>query len=181
MARTIINAAAGGFALLVGFVACSGSSTQDVLQATSGNGASGGTSGTSGGTSGTSGGTSGTSGGTSGTSGSADSGVCTPEQEPNNTAATANVLAPVRCGNIDTPQDVDFLTFTLQPTTRSMRIKFDGKVKLTVNVEGNPAVVLTTGTDVAVPFVMGKPYYVEVQPAQGGSNISWRVELVETS
>jgi hypothetical protein len=177
--RVLVTAAAG----LALVVACSGAAKQDVLQGATDQ-SSGGTSGTSGtsGASGTSG-TSGTSGasGTSGTSGTSgnDAGACPTEVEPNDHQAQANLLAPTRCGTIGTPNDTDFLTFTLKESTTKMQVKFDGRVTLTITVDGS-TVILGAGGNQNVPFVQGKPYVVQVNALEQKATPAWRVDLIES-
>jgi hypothetical protein len=159
--------------------ACAGAKDQDVLGAdeTSGTSSSS-TSSSSGGSS-----TSSSSGGSS--SGSIDAGdppapTCVQEAEPNDAKETANVVAPTRCGAIQPPGERDFLKFTLKPTTKSMSIKYEGRVTLTVTVEGADTVVLGGGGSQTVPFVMGKPYYVEIRSTEKTARVPWRVDLVES-
>lgn len=167
--------------VLAGAVGCAGAKDQDVLDTGSSGGfASSGGPSSSGGT--TSGGT--TSGGasSSGTNGTTvDGGAsCTSEQEPNDGKDKANLLAPQRCGTIDSAGDVDFLTFTLKPTTQTLSLKYDGKVTLTVAVNGGQTVVLGGGGSQTVPFVRGRPYYVEIKAIDPTAKPAWRVDLIET-
>lgn len=180
--------------LLVGTTAlcaasCAGATKQDLFDKDGPSPATGtsGTSGTSD-TSGTSGGTSGTSGGTSGTGGSVvDSGttdagaVCAPELEPNDERGTANVLAGSVCGSIDvsSDEDVDYFTFALAPATKSVRVNFDGKVAVRVEVQGY-SILLGSGAD--VPFVKEGRYYVQVKRTNSGSSsktVPYRIDVIE--
>jgi hypothetical protein len=163
--------ASAGFGLVV---ACSGATTQDVFSASPDGGASSGTSGTSSGTTSSSSTSSG-----SVDAGAPDAGPCTPEVEPNDTENQANELAPSRCGAIQPQTDVDFLTFTLKPTTSTMEVKFDGKVTLRITV-ANQTVTLGNGTGQKVPFVQGKPYFIEIQPTLKQNSTPWRVDLLES-
>lgn len=161
--------------------ACGGATPQEALesQPASSGGTSGGTSGaTSGGTSGaTSGGTSGTTSG--GLDASTDgAAACPPEVEPNDSADTANTLAPTRCGAIQPNSESDFLTFMLQPKTTSMQIKFDGKVELKVQV-ANQSVTLGNGNAPKVPFVKGQHYLIEIKATERATSVPWRVDLIE--
>ncbi len=165
---------------------CGGATPQEALESQP-SGTSGGTSGaTSGGTSGaTSGGTSGaTSGGTSGaTSGGLDASAdgalaCPVEVEPNDSADTANLLAPTRCGAIDPNSESDFLTFELQAKTTSMQIKFTGKVELRVQV-ANQSVTLGNGNAPKVPFVKNARYTIEIKATERATSVPWRVDLIE--
>ena len=172
-----------GLAGLVGLAVnggCSGATPQESLQSqpTSG-GTSGATSGaTSGGTSGaTSGGTSGTTSG--GLDGSADgAAACPPEVEPNDSADTANLLAPTRCGAIQPNSESDFLTFMLKDKTTSMQNKFDGKVELKVDV-ANQTVTLGNGNAPKVPFVKNAKYVIEIKATDRANSVPWRVDLIE--
>lgn len=169
---------------------CAGATKQDLFDKDGPSPASGtsGTSGTSGGTSGTSGGTSGTSGGTSGTSGSVvDSGttdagaVCAPEVEPNDERGAANVLAGSVCGSVDASSDadVDYFTFVLAPATKSVRVNFDGKVAVRVEVQGY-SILLGSGAD--VPFVKEGRYFVQVKRTSSGSSsktVPYRIDVIE--
>lgn len=161
-----------GLAILA---ACGGSKSQEVLDNTSSTSSS-----SSGGASGapSSSGASGTSnGGVDGSSGGG--GTCTQEREPNDNKDTANPLAPSVCGVLEQNSDVDFLTFQLHQGTRSVSINFSGDVTLTVEVEGAQTVTLGGGSTQTVPFVMGKPYFVEVRAATHAAKTDWRVDLVE--
>lgn len=152
---------AAGLAVTCGvLLACSGSKEQDVLV-------------TSSGTSGS------TSGGTS-SSGGMDGGAdCPQELEPNDSKERSTLLAPTRCGIIQPVGDVDLLTFTLKPGTQKLEIKFQGQVKLTITVQGAGTVVLPGSS--SVPFVRGKPYYVEIKPVDPNQpKVPWRVDVVET-
>jgi hypothetical protein len=161
---------------------CAGAETQDVLArdvsgqaaSSSGNGSSGTTS--SGGTSGNT-----TSGGTSGnnTSGGPIT-QCAQEDEPNDDERNANALAPARCGTVSREDSRDFLTFRLKPATKSLSLTFSGQVRLRIEV-GDQRVELTTATSsTPVPFEMGKPYMIEVQPLVDMSQeIPWQVRVDE--
>lgn len=156
-------------------LACGGADKQDVLDAPSASTGSSGTTSTSGGA--TSGGT--TSGGTT-SSGGADGGTssggagCESETEPNDNENQANLLSSSLCGQIGTNSDVDFLTFTLPMSAKTMKLTFDGPVTLKVSVDGANSVTLKAGSTQGVPFVKGKPYFIEVQGTKGAS---WRVNL----
>jgi len=62
-----------------------------------------------------------------------------------------------------------------------MSVKFQGRIRLRVDVEGKPTTELTPDNAGVVPFVMGKPYTVEVTPLSnsGSSDIPWTIEVVE--
>ena len=178
-------------AAVLSVLACAGATKQDVFDKDgvgASSGTSGGTSGTSG-TGGTSGGTSGTSGGTFGTNGTVTNAgtadattTCTKEVEPNNVRGDANPLATSVCGEIVVAdEDVDFFTFTLKPTSKTLRITYEGKVTVRVDVQGN-AFVLGSGSD--VPFVANAPYFVQVKASSSGSGggakaVPYRVDVVE--
>lgn len=158
-----------------GLVACSGAEAQDVLSgAASSSGTSGTTPGSSGSTS--SGGTSGTtSGGTAKVPGD-----CVQEQEPNDTRATANVLAPARCGTLNQQDQKDLLTFQLQPSSKTMSINFSGRIRLKVEIPGKDTVELTPDSAGLVPFVRGAKYMIEVTALTSSStDVPWRVAIVE--
>src|SRR5262249_43231417 len=118
---------APAFATISLVVACGGADNQDVLASSAGGTSASGSSGSSGAAS---------SGGVS-TDGGAP---CTHEEESNDTDREANELAPSRCGMISTPNDVDVLTCRLDPLTRRMSPQFQGRVTLTVVVEGKSPV-----------------------------------------
>lgn len=159
--------------------ACSGAETQDVLSGPSATASSSGTSGaTSDGTSGT------TSGGASGTPPPGPTTKppesCAPEDEPNDSKATANLIAPARCGTLSPRDQKDFLTFQLQPSTKSMSVQFTGRVRLKVDVAGKNTVELTPDKSGVVPFVMGEKYSIEITAlTNAGGEIPWRVVVVE--
>jgi hypothetical protein len=122
-----------------------------------------------------------------GSSGSASGGLsdagqngqrCTSESEPNDTRERANALAGTFCGAVATRDDVDILTFAIKATTKTMTIRFEGRVTLTVDVEGEPTVTLGGGGTQVVPFVRGKPYFVTISAA-GSAPQDWRVDLIE--
>jgi hypothetical protein len=111
------------------------------------------------------------------------------EEEPNDDPDAANTLAPTRCGAIlltadggtgsPTIAESDFLTFTLPTTTNTFFIQFSGDVSLKVDVEGNPSVTITPTTSAAVPFVKGKPYFIEVR-SLNGKKAFWRVTVFQS-
>ncbi|MBS2014912.1 MAG: hypothetical protein JST00_18625 [Deltaproteobacteria bacterium] len=177
------------FAAALTAIACAGATKQDVFDkdgaGASSSGTSGGTSGTSG-TSGTTSGTSGTSGasGTSGTvtdAGATDATTtCTKEVEPNDARDEANPLVSSVCGEINVADgDVDLFTFTLKPSSKTLKITYEGKVTVRVEVQGN-AFVLGSGSD--VPFVAGSPYFVQVKASSSGGGsktVPYRVDVIE--
>lgn len=160
--------------LLAGLhVACGGAEQQDVLDTrTSSGNASGGN--TSGGN--TSGGN--TSGGVADAAAPETSAECTQEVEPNDDEDSANVLAFSRCGAIQPNSESDFLTFQLSPKATSLQIKFDGKVTLRVNVDGD-SVTLGEGEFPAVPFVKNERYFIEIKSTERAKSVPWRVDLIE--
>jgi len=161
-------------------VGCGGAETQDVLDPAASPGASttsGGT--TSGGT--TSGGT--TSGGTSGAVPDAStdaSTACPEESEPNDGRDEASPLTRAMCGSLAPRSESDWVTFQLAPTSTSMRINYEGKVTVRVEVEGEPTVTLGEGSSVKVPFVKGKRYFAEVKAAERVEGVlRWRLDVIE--
>ena len=158
-----------GLALLF-LVACSGAENQDVLGGSST--ASGGTS------SGSSGGSSGSSG-SSGTPQPIDTTNCTPEQEKNDGREAANVIDKSRCGELTLNDQVDFMVFRLKPTTKEMKLTFKGGVRLKIEIEGRDAIELTPTSNVSVPFVMGKAYYIEVRAIEKQASTPWRIDVLE--
>lgn len=149
--------------VVTGLLACAGSTPQDVFESASDSGT-----------------TTGNDGGTTIDSGTTDTGApCPQETEPNDGKDTATALNPLRCGALTPSSDQDFLTFTLKPATKTLRIDFDGKVTLKVDVEGAQSVVLGSGNNPPVPFVQGKPYFVQVLAADKTNRVPWRVSLVE--
>jgi hypothetical protein len=146
---------------------CSGAEPQDVLASPSGAASSSSTGGAS----------SSTGGASSSTGGSSN---CTPEEEPNDDKDNANVLAPARCGTLSRDDKRDYLTFQLKPTTRTLKLNFDGRIRLRVYVPGWNRVDLTPETNGSVPFVRGARYLIEVEALNDDSNnVPWRVEIVE--
>jgi hypothetical protein len=153
-------------------LACSGAETQDVL-ATNVNGSSSGITSSSSG-SGSSSGVSSSSGATSG-----NPAGCTPEEEPNDNRNQANSLEPGRCGSLGRSDSKEFLTFRLKPTTKEMSLKFGGRVRLKVEVDGR-TIDLTPDRAGVVPFIMDATYVIEVtRLADGASDVPWSVEVVE--
>jgi hypothetical protein len=154
-----------GLALLL--VACSGAEKQDVLGSSSSSGttASGGT--TSGGT---------TSGGGGPT---IDTTNCTSEQEKNDGREAANVIERSRCGELTLNDQVDFMVFRLKASTKEMKLTFKGLVRLKIEIEGRDAIELTPTSNVAVPFVMGKAYYIEVRALEKQASTPWRIDIIE--
>jgi hypothetical protein len=106
--------------------------------------------------------------------------ACTPEDEPNNDEAHANVLAPSRCGSLSSDDQIDVLTFRLKKTTTTLSITLTGKVKLRVSVKGGNTVELTPDTTSDIPFVMNEDYFIEVTELNPGKAvITWKVAIVE--
>jgi hypothetical protein len=127
------------------------------------------------------------------------------EEEPNDDVASANPLnanpplpeagkaqsRATRCGAMflvdadggDAGNDsglvaeLEYLTFQLQPTTKSFYVQYGGNVVLKVEVEGHAPVTIPSA-DASIPFVKNKPYYVQVKSADGKSQ-KWRVTLFE--
>jgi len=160
------------FASMCSLLACGGAESQDVLTASTAT-SGGGSSGAAG-----SSGTSGTSG-TPSTSGTLPS-DCPREDEPNDDAADANELDPVRCGTVSASDEVDFLTFKLKSSTKSLALTFTGRVRLRVTVKGQDAIEITPEKPLPVPFVRGEEYTVQVtRLTEGTSEEPWRVTLVE--
>lgn len=107
--------------------------------------------------------------------------MCTKESEPNDSKDTANPLDRAVCGEVEASGgDVDFFTFELAATSKSLRLTYEGKVTVKVDVQGN-SFVLGSGTD--VPFVADAPYYVQVKAASGSGGgaktIPYRVDVIE--
>lgn len=157
--------------------ACGGAKDQDVL-AESSSGASSSSS-SSGASSGSTGGSSGSSNG-SVESGSDAAAACLDEDEPNNRKNSANALSRSRCGAVQPAGDTDFLTFKLQEGTKTISLKYEGKITLTVSVDGASTVVLGGGGNQVVPFVQGKPYFIEIRSSEKAARVPWRVDLLET-
>ena len=166
------------------FVGCSGAETQDVLTTGASSGAttattSGSNTSNSSGASGTTSGgtTSGTTGGTSGTTGG--TGACaTPESEPNDSAAQANLLAPTRCGTVGGGDSKDDLTFTLSAKAQTLKIIFHGNVQLRVFVGNRSPVTITPQEQQSVDVIRGATYLIEVTSlAGGGAATPWDVTV----
>ncbi|AKU98130.1 hypothetical protein AKJ09_04794 [Labilithrix luteola] len=162
--------------------ACSGATTQDVL-ATSNDSAAGGNAtvpGTGDDTSKPDGSTNVDSGATTRDASTPPQPTgCQAESEPNDTPEEANEAAPSNCGKISPAGDVDYLTFELDPSTTNFAIKFNGKVTLTVSVNGK-SYVLDASNNPKIPMVKGKPYLIAIRAAGNGSNIAWRVDIEES-
>ena len=156
---------------------CAGAEDQDVLLQ---GGAS--SSGTTPGSSGTSGAAS-SSGNNSSSGNSSSSGStpgCTRETEPNDSREEANTLAPQLCGTLSGRDRRDFLTFRLKETTRSMSLRFEGSVRLKVEIDGKEAATLTPSNAGAVPFAMNSVYTIEVESLTDSDRpIDWLVEVIE--
>lgn len=153
---------------------CSGATEQDVLRTNSA-ASSGGTAADA-----SSGGDEQTSSGGAADASSSDSAAakCTPEVEPNDDADDANELAPSRCGAIQPNSEVDYLRFQLADKSTSMQLRFDGKVTLEVEVDGD-TVVLGGPLSPKVPFVKGKRYTVRIKSTERATSVPWRVDLIE--
>jgi hypothetical protein len=153
-------------------VACAGAENQDVLvkgaASSSGNTTPGTSSGSSGKTS------------SGGTSSSGSSGDCPGEEEPNDHREEATKLAPLLCGTVSGQDKRDFVTFSLKESTQSMSIRFDGSVRLKVEIDGYSVATLTPQNAGAVPFVMGAIYMIEIESLTGSDNpVDWRIEVIE--
>jgi hypothetical protein len=105
------------------------------------------------------------------------------EEEPNDDQATANTLAPTRCGvvfvNADGGADasvaeLDYVKFELEAGTKTYYLDYQGNVKLDVEVDGSAPVTVTPTA--SLPFVVGQPTYVKVYSADGKRQ-NWRVTL----
>jgi hypothetical protein len=106
------------------------------------------------------------------------------EIEPNDEAGTANVLVnppehPTRCGAVLLTGDggtaeSDFLTFTLPTGTASFFLQWDGNISLKVDVDGSAPV--TSPFEGGIPFHANTPYFVEVKSADGKKQF-WRVSV----
>jgi len=151
-------------AVLFLLTACSGSEKQDVLGSAT---ATGSNAGGDGGTT--------SSGGTDPIS-TAD---CTPEEEKNDGREAANTIDSSRCGELTERDQIDFLTFKLKPATKEMTLNFKGSVKLKIEIEGKETIELTPTSNVSVPFVMGKSYFVEIRALERQASTPWRVDVVQ--
>jgi hypothetical protein len=128
------------------------------------------------------------------------------EEEPNDDPDAANQLrydvdaaclksagGCTRCGVIfledpdsgadagDGGTEVEFVTFDLQPTTKSFYVEYEGDVTLTITIDGEAGtyVVGKGQPPVTIPAKLGKHYYVEVT-SNTGKITPWRVTLYET-
>lgn len=164
--------------------ACGGAKDQDVLaESSSSSGSSGSTSkaGSSGG-----GGTSSSGASTSSSGGShvdpvADGGgSCEQEREPNDLPKQANELTTSSCGVLSNGSDKEYLTFELPQGTKTMSLTFEGDIVMRVFVEGQDVVTISPKSNPPIPFVIGKPYYIEVTAFSGGKQPTWRVNLERT-
>ena len=154
---------------------CSGATEQDVLRTNSA-ASSGGTEADA--SSGGGGGQTGSSGGADASSPDGAAGTCTPEVEPNDDDDDANELAPSRCGAIQPNSEVDTLRFELSDKSTSMQLRFDGKVTLEVEVDGDK-VLLGGPLSPKVPFIKGKRYTVRIKSTERATSVPWRVDLIE--
>jgi len=106
------------------------------------------------------------------------------EEEPNNTQATANTLAPIRCGFVEVPDggqadaEADWMTFNVSDAATGFFVKYEGNVKVFVETDGMAPVDITQpGASIKV-FSKTQPYFVQVQSGNGQSQL-WRVILFE--
>jgi hypothetical protein len=90
----------------------------------------------------------------------------TPEQEPNNTATTANPINGKVCWIIDQPNESDFFTLTNPQTAKGMSLSFTGSVVITLTV-GGASTTLSATSHPDIPFEKSKPYMLEVKSADG--------------
>lgn len=160
--------------------ACGGASDQDVLSAsssTSSGGAGASSTSSSGGTStSSSGGSTGNDGGST----NPPAGSCPQENEPNDDQGSANKLVTSICGVLAPASETDFLTFELPPGTKTMNLTFEGNIKMRITVDGKDAVEISPASNPRIPFVVGRPYLVEIRAFSGGDKIAWRVNLNRT-
>lgn len=84
------------------------------------------------------------------------------------------------CGVLAPGSETDFLTFELPPGTKSMNFTFDGNVKIKVSVDGKDTVEISPTSNPPIPFVVGRPYLIEIRAFSGGDKIPWRVNLNRT-
>lgn len=157
--------------------ACGGADPQDVLQAPSAASTSGSTSSSSGASS--SSGTSASSSGGTSSGNVADGGStsgqpgCPSEDEPNDNEDDANDVVGSICGQAS-KDDVDFLTFDLPQSAKTVKLTFEGQVTLKVTVNGGNGVTLRPGNSQGIPFVRGGTYVVEVLAE---ARQTWRVNV----
>ena len=112
--------------------------------------------------------------------GTTTNGTCTNEDEPNDNQNQANTIVGSICGSITPRGDTDWLTFTLKSSTQELSLKFSGRVRLRVNVQGHGTTELTPDDALAVPFVKNTPYYVQVAAfSDTNSALPWQVTVVE--
>lgn len=104
-------------------------------------------------------------------------GKCPQESEPNDDRENANKLLSSLCGVLSPSSETDFLTFELPPGTKSMSLTYDGNVKMKVSVDGKDTVEISPASNPPIPFVVGKPYSIEVRAFSGGEKVTWRVNL----
>jgi hypothetical protein len=108
------------------------------------------------------------------------------EEEPNDDKDHANVLRPIRCGQITVPPsggpdggESDWLTFQVQDASTGFRLYYEGQVHVFVETDG------MAPTDISLPdqhldFIKDAPYYVQIRSNDGGTQF-WRLVLREES
>jgi hypothetical protein len=160
--------------LLSILVACSGADEQDVLAppggAASGTPSAGGAQ--------TGGAPPTANGGGGGGGGGGGAGSCPRENEKNDDAKSANELRTSICGELAPVSESDWLTFELDESVRSMRLTFEGDIRMRVSLEGRQPVEINPASYPEVPFVTGRPYLIEVRAFTGSGAIPYRVNLV---
>lgn len=96
--------------------------------------------------------------------------ACTPEVEPNDDVEHATPFTSGMCGNIDTPNDVDYGVFDVPADARSITVKHTetgGKVAYKFSLDGVP-IALQGDQLRAVP---GATYVVQIRlDRSGGGN-----------
>lgn len=107
-------------------------------------------------------------------------GACPQEDEPNNEPKLANKLNTSLCGVLSPGTENEYLTFELPQGTKTMNLTFEGDIEMRVIVEGHYPVMISPASNPPIPFVVGKPYYIEVTAFKGGDKIPWRVNLNRT-
>jgi hypothetical protein len=95
----------------------------------------------------------------------------TVETEPNDTMSEANTFSGVACGTIEPSTDVDWWTFTLAATAKTVGIGFNGNVHLVITAAGN---TVDVPGSTPLPFAPGTAYYVEVI-GNGGAGGAYQI------
>ncbi len=106
------------------------------------------------------------------------------ELEPNDLPATANRLAPIRCGAVIMPDgadpdagDTDTMTFTIGDASTGFFLSYEGQVRILVDTDGQAPVDITLPNQ-NLPLVRNQPYYARIRSKDGKTQL-WKLVLFE--